>query len=79
MLNLTKLNSIGTLTTVELKNITVYYSYSTPVAVECSEFNGSTDKKYSVTTSKHVAQIGLNKNKIPHDKFEALLKQYNII
>jgi len=78
-LHLEKLNSTGTLTKVSLNGLIVYYSYSTPVAIACKEFTGATDKKYSVTTSKQVAQLGFKENKIKHEDFKALLQKYNII
>ena len=78
-LHLEKLNSTGTLTKVKLNSITIYYSYSTPVAIECKEFCGATDKKYSVTTSKQIAQLGFKNSKIKHEDFKALLQKYNII
>lgn len=76
---LEKLNSTGTLTKVKLNGIIIYYSYSTPVAIECKEFCGATDKKYSVTTSKQITQIGFKDKKIKHDDFKKLLQKYNII
>lgn len=78
-LYLEKLNSTGTLTKVLLNGVTVYYSYSTPVAIECDEFEGATDKKYSVTTSKQIAQIGFREKKINHEEFKKLLQKYNIV
>ena len=78
-IHLEKLNSTGTLTKVLLNGITVYYSYSTPVAIECEEFSGATDKKYSVTTSKQIAQLGFKNKKIEHEEFKKLLQKYNVI
>ena len=78
-LNLERLNSTGTLTKVCLNGVTVYYSYSTPVAIECKEFSGATDKKYSVTTSKQIAQIGYKNSKIAHEEFKKLLQKYGIV
>lgn len=78
-LHLEKLNSTGTLTKVLLNGVTVYYSYSTPVAIDCDEFTGATDKKYSVTTSKQITQLGFKDKKIKHEDFKALLQKYNII
>ena len=78
MIGIEKLNSTGTLTKVTLKDCIVFYSYSTPVAIKCKEFLGRTDKKYSVTTSQHLNQTGLDK-KMPHDDFVKLLQQYNIV
>ena len=78
-LQLERLNSTGTLTKVNLNDITVYYSYSTPVAIECEEFTGATDKKYSVTTSKQITQLGFKNSKIKHEEFKKLLQKYNII
>ena len=77
-LQLERLNSNGTLTKVNLSGVTVYYSYSTPVAIECEEFSGATNKKYSVTTSKHIAQLGFKYSKIEHEEFKKLLQKYNI-
>lgn len=79
VLHLEKLNSTGTLTKVLIDGVTVYYSYSTPVAIECEEFSGATDKKYSVTTSKQIAQIGYKDSKIKHEDFKKLLQKYNVI
>ena len=78
-LHLERLNSTGTLTKVLLNGVTVYYSYSTPIAIECKEFTGATNKKYSVTTSKQIAQIGFKENKMEHEEFKKLLQKYNIV
>ena len=78
-LHLERLNSAGTLTKVLLNGVTVYYSYSTPIAIECKEFSGATNKKYSVTTSKQIAQIGFKENKMEHEEFKKLLQKYNIV
>ena len=76
---LERLNSSGTLTKLQLNGVIVYYSYSTPVAIECKEFTGATEKTYSKTTSKQIAQLGFKENKINHEEFKKLLQKYNII
>lgn len=76
---LEKLNSSGTLTKVKINGIYVYYSYSTPIALEIGDNKYATNKKYSVTTSKQITQIGFKDFKIDHEDFKKLLIDNKII
>ena len=76
MLKLTILGSNQT--EVSLDNKRVLFSYNTPVAAWVSGIGYiRTDKKFSVTTSKHIALwlagIGVEARTVPQSEIEALL------
>lgn len=53
-----KLNKLGpNKTEVQIGNVVVFFSYNTPVAAQLSDGKYvRTNKKWSVTTSKHINQ-----------------------
>lgn len=74
-----KLKQIGSnVTELSFQNVTVLFSYQTPVAMV--DANGNyyvTDKKWSATTTRHINKwVGGNNAQVnPQSFFDALLKQ----
>lgn len=67
------LNSTKSLRAYEYSNYTLYVSYETVVAFQYKGKKYCTDKKYSVTTSKHLGQIE-GCNKVEATAFNQLVK-----
>lgn len=70
-----KLNPIGSnQNEVEVNGMRVLFSYSTPVAARIEDKVFRTDKKWSVTTSKHINQWldGQTAEVRPQSFFDAL-------
>lgn len=74
-----KLTSLGSnQTQLELSNGTrVLFSYETPVAAVIDGVMYRTEKKWSVTTSKHITQFGAKTAETrPQEFFDNLVKGY---
>lgn len=73
-----RLNNIGTnKTELQIGDITILFSYNTPVAALVPDIGWiKTDKKYSKTTTKHInSWLGdkLNVNVVPQAYIDSLL------
>ena len=62
----------------EKPNLKVYYSYSTPVALEIDGVLKVSQNQWSITTAKHLSWIdnGNKKDRLKPDEFNQLLKQH---
>ena len=62
----------------EKPNLKVYYSYSTPVALEIDGVLKVSQNQWSITTAKHLSWIdnGNKKNRLNRDEFQKLLKEH---
>jgi len=62
----------------EKPNLKVYYSYSTPVALEIDGILKVSQNQWSITTAKHLSWIdnGNKKDRLKADEFNQLLKQH---
>ena len=62
----------------EKPNLKVFYSYSTPVALEIDGILKVSENQWTVTTAKHLSWIdnGNKKDRLKADEFNQLLKQH---
>ena len=62
----------------EKPNLKVYYSYSTPVALEIDWILKVSENQWSITTAKHLSWIdnGNKKDRLNRDDFNLLLKEH---
>jgi hypothetical protein len=62
----------------EKPNLKVYYSYSTPVALEIDGILKVSENQWSITTAKHLSWIdnGNKKDRLNRDDFNLLLKEH---
>ena len=62
----------------EKPNLKVYYSYSTPVALEIDGVLKVSQNQWSITTAKHLSWIdnGNKKDRLKPDEFQKLLKEH---
>ena len=62
----------------EKPNLKVYYSYSTPVALEIDGVLKVSQNQWSITTAKHLSWIdnGNKKDRLNRDEFQKLLKEH---
>jgi hypothetical protein len=62
----------------EKPNLRVYYSYTTPVALEIDEVLKVSQNQWSITTAKHLSWIdnGNKKDRLNRDDFNLLLKEH---
>ena len=62
----------------EKPNLKVFYSYSTPVALEIDGVLKVSQNQWTITTAKHLSWIdnGNKKDRLKADEFNQLLKQY---
>ena len=62
----------------EKPNLKVYYSYSTPVALEIDGILKVSENQWTVTTAKHLSWIdnGNKKNRLKPEEFNQLLRQH---
>jgi hypothetical protein len=62
----------------EKPNLKVYYSYSTPIALEIDGNLKVSENQWSITTAKHLSWIdnGNKKNRLKPEEFNQLLKQH---
>jgi len=62
----------------EKPNLKVFYSYSTPVALEIDGILKVSENQWSITTAKHLSWIdnGNKKDRLKADEFNQLLKQH---
>ena len=62
----------------EKPNLKVFYSYSTPVALEIDGKLYVSQNRWSITTAKHLSWIdnGNKKDRLNRDEFNQLLKQH---
>ena len=62
----------------EKPNLKVYYSYSTPIALEIDGVLKVSENQWSITTAKHLSWIdnGNKKDRLKREKFNQLLKQH---
>ena len=62
----------------EKPNLKVFYSYTTPVALEIDEQLKVSENQWSVTTARHLTWIdgGNKKARLKRDEFNQLLKQH---
>ena len=62
----------------EKPNLKVYYSYSTPIALEIDGILKVSENQWSITTAKHLSWIdnGNKKDTLKREEFNQLLKQH---
>jgi hypothetical protein len=62
----------------EKPNLKVYYSYSTPVALEIDGILKVSENQWSITTAKHLSWIdnGNKKDRLNRNDFNLLLKEH---
>jgi hypothetical protein len=62
----------------EKPNLKVYYSYSTPVALEIDGILKVSENQWTMTTAKHLTWIdnGNKKDRLNREEFNQLLKQH---
>lgn len=62
----------------EKPNLRVYYSYTTPVALEIDGVLKVSENQWSITTAKHLTWIdgGNKKDRLKPEEFNQLLKQH---
>jgi hypothetical protein len=62
----------------EKPNLKVFYSYSTPIALEIDGILKVSENQWSMTTAKHLTWIdnGNKKDRLKADEFNQLLKQH---
>ena len=62
----------------EKPNLKVYYSYSTPIALEIDGVLKVSQNQWSITTAKHLSWIdnGNKKDRLKREEFNQLLKQH---
>jgi hypothetical protein len=62
----------------EKPNLKVYYSYTTPVALEIDGILKVSENRWSITTAKHLNWIddGNKKGRLKEDEFKKLLKEH---
>jgi hypothetical protein len=62
----------------EKPNLKVYYSYSTPIALEIDGILKVSQNQWTVTTAKHLSWIdnGNKKDRLNREEFNQLLKQH---
>jgi len=62
----------------EKPNLKVYYSYSTPIALEIDGILKVSENQWSITTAKHLSWIdnGNKKDRLKREEFNQLLKQH---
>lgn len=62
----------------EKPNLKVYYSYSTPVALEIDGILKVSQNQWTITTAKHLSWIddGNKKDRLKPEEFNQLLKQH---
>ena len=62
----------------EKPNLRVYYSYSTPVALEIDGVLKVSENQWSVTTGRHLTWIdgGNKKGRLKREEFNQLVKQH---
>ena len=62
----------------EKPNLKVYYSYSTPVALEIDGILKVSENQWSITTAKHLSWIdnGNKKDRLNKNDFNLLLKEH---
>ena len=62
----------------EKPNLKVFYSYSTPIALEIDGILKVSENQWSITTAKHLSWIdnGNKKDRLNREEFNQLLKQH---
>jgi hypothetical protein len=62
----------------EKPNLKVFYSYSTPIALEIDGILKVSENQWSITTAKHLSWIdnGNKKDRLNRDDFNLLLKEH---
>ena len=72
-----KLNNVGrNQTEIEIGGLRIFYSYRTPVAYYDRGKHFVTDKKYSMTTTRHINQwlAGMPSESVPQSQIDQLLR-----